>query len=77
MITNETTKIAIVLAELERLSEFQQRKERSFSKGNHGISIESGYFSRVSAKDMAEFYTKIWRSFNKAFRGVLARKNRT
>ena len=56
MRTNETTKIAIVLAELERLSEFQQRKERSFSKGNHGISTESGDLSGVLAKDMAEFW---------------------
>ena len=31
----------------------------------------------VSTKDMAEFYKKIWCSFNKDFRGVLARKNRT
>ena len=77
MRTNKTTKIASVLAELERLSEFQKRNQRSFSKGNHKISIESGDLSRVSAKDMAEFYTKIWCSFNKYFRGVLARKNRT
>ena len=77
MRTNKTTKIASVLAELERLSEFQQRNQRSFSKGNHEISTEIGDLSRVSAKDMAEFYKKIWCSFNKDFRGVLARKNRT
>ena len=58
-------KIVIVLAETERLAEFQQRKRRSFSKGNDEILAESGELSGVSRNDMLEFRQGIWQSFGK------------